>query len=58
MGPGMMKGMHGMGGHGPGMMKGMGGHGHDGMGPGMMKGKGSRMHGPGTALPDAESDSK
>jgi hypothetical protein len=58
MGPGMMKGMHGMGGHGPGMMKGMGAHGHDGMGPGMMKGKGARMHGPGTALPDAESDSK
>jgi hypothetical protein len=55
MGPGMMKGI---GGHEPGMMKGKGGHGHDGMGPGMMKGKGARMHGPETALPDAESDSK
>ena len=56
MGPDMMKGMHGRGmDHemGPGMMKGMGGH-----GPGMMKGMGSRMPGPGTALPDAESDSK
>jgi hypothetical protein len=58
MGPGMMKGGHGIDGHGPGMTKGMGGHSHDGMGPGMMKGKGARMHGPETALPDAESDSK
>jgi hypothetical protein len=56
MGPGMMNGMHGKGmDHemGPGMMKGMGGH-----GPGVMKGMGSRMHGPGTALTDAESDRK
>jgi hypothetical protein len=56
MGPGMMKGMHGKGmDHemGAGMMKAMGGQ-----GPGMMKGVGSRMHGPGTALPNAEADSK
>jgi hypothetical protein len=46
MGPGMMKGMHGMDGHGPGMMK--GGQGHEGMGPGMMKGMhGMGGHGPG-----------